>query len=118
MSRARAQGSEAEVIVEAVKGAAMVPVQMIQVSIKGLELISEVVKECRDYLVPDLQVSVELLWAVARGAEAIAAANVVLLESPGHRVELQNIITQAVEDASDLYAGIKIRNGCGAGLAS
>lgn len=107
MSRVRAQASEAQVIVEAVKHAAMVPVQMIQASAGGLELISEAVNECREYLVPDLQVSIELLWAVAKGAQAIAAANVVLLESPAHRAELRNIIVQAVEDAGDLFARIK-----------
>ena len=106
MARVRAQGAEVDVVIEAVKEAAMVPVQMIRASIEGLELISETVKECREYLVPDLQVSVELLLAVARGAEAIASANAVLLESPVHREELRNIICKAVETASDLCARI------------
>ena len=49
LSRVRAEGSEADVIVEAVKESAMAPVQIIQASIEGLELISETVKQCRKY---------------------------------------------------------------------
>jgi len=108
MSSLRAQDCEADVIVESVKEAAMVPVQIIHAAIQGLELVSESVGECRECLVPDLQVSGELLWAVARGAQAIASANIVLLESSAHRVELQNILTEALEDARDVYAKIKI----------
>ena len=65
------------------------------------------IKQCREYLVPDLLVSVELLGAVTRGAEAIAAANVALLESSAQRAELRNILSKAVEDARVLYARIK-----------
>jgi formiminotetrahydrofolate cyclodeaminase len=107
MSRVRAQGSEVDVIVEAVKEAVVAPVCIIQTSIEGLELISESVKQCREYLVPDLLVAVELLEAVARGAEAIATANVALLKSPTHRTEFLDIITRAVKDVSDLYAKVK-----------
>jgi len=110
MSSLRAQDSEADVIVEAVKEAAMVPVQIIHAAIQGLELVSESVGECRECLVPDLQVSGELLWAVARGAQAIASANIVLLESSAHRLELQNVLTKALEDARDVYA--KNQNQC------
>ncbi len=108
MSKVRAQGAEEDAIVEAVEEAAMVPLRMIRASIEGLELILESIQECRVYLVADLQVSIELLLAVAKGAEAIAEANVLLLESPASRAEFRNTLSQAVEDAKDLCARIKM----------
>jgi methenyltetrahydrofolate cyclohydrolase len=69
MARLRAHGFETDVTLEAVREAAMAPVQMIHAAIQGLKLISESVRECREYLVPDLQVSVELLSAGATRIE-------------------------------------------------
>ena len=108
MSRARRQEAGKDATVEAVKEAAMVPLQMIRAAIEGLELISETIQECRVYLVADLQVSVELLRAVAKGAEAIAESNVILLDSASSRADLRNILTQAVENANDVCARIKM----------
>ena len=108
MASLRAQKPEADVMMKAVKEATLVPVQIIHTAIQGMKLVSESARECRGYLVPDLQVSLELLWAAAKGAESIAAANVALLKSASRRAELHNAVTQSVQDARDHYVRIKI----------
>lgn len=107
MSSVRAQVSEADVIMAAVREAAVVPLQIIHAAAQGCSLISESSKECKRYLVPDLQVSCELLWAVARGAEAIALANVMLMESVSNRAELHATLIEAVKDTRDEYTKTK-----------
>ena len=107
MSSVRTQVSEAEVIMAAIREATLVPLQIIHSAAQGCSLISEISKECKRYLVPDLQVSCELLWAVARGAEAIALANVRLMESEANRAELHTMLVQAVKDARDQYTKTK-----------
>jgi methenyltetrahydrofolate cyclohydrolase len=103
MSNIRRHASEADVISEAVREASMVPLQMMRAAAHGLSLISESSTECKTYLVPDLQVSCELLLAVARGAETIAAANVILMESAANRTELRTLLIEARKDARGLY---------------
>jgi formiminotetrahydrofolate cyclodeaminase len=108
MSSMRSRVTPVDIVVEVVREAAMVPLQIIRGAIQGLSLISEGARECKKYLVPDLQVSCELLWAVARGAEAIAEANIMLLESEENRTELQIILTEAVESARELYEQTRV----------
>jgi len=107
MSSIRAHVSEADVIVAAVREAALVPLQIIHAAAQGCSLISDSSRECKTYLVPDLQVSCELLWSVARGAEAIASANVMLMESAANRTELHATLMEAVNDALDEYTKTK-----------
>jgi formiminotetrahydrofolate cyclodeaminase len=107
MSSIRARGSEVDVLLQAVQEAAMVPLQIIHAAAQGCRLISETSRECKSYLVPDLQVSCELLWAVGRGAEAIAKANVMLIESEKSRAELHTMLVEALEEARDSYTNTK-----------
>ncbi|MGO9572343.1 MAG: cyclodeaminase/cyclohydrolase family protein [Desulfomonilaceae bacterium] len=107
MSRVRAHVSEADVILAAVRDATLVPLQIIHAAAQGCSLISEISRECKTYLVPDLQVSCELLWAVARGAEAIASANVMLMESATNRTELHAMLIEAVKDTRDVHTKTK-----------
>jgi methenyltetrahydrofolate cyclohydrolase len=103
----RAQVHEAHVVMAAVRETALVPIQIIHAAAQGCSLISEISKECKTYLVPDLQVSCELLRAVAGGAEAIALANVMLMESASNRAELHAELMEAVKDARDEYTKTK-----------
>ena len=106
LSRVRAEKADAVAVFEAVREAVIAPARIISACAEGLGLISEIIKECRSYLVADLLVSVELLEAAAKGAEAIATANVLLLESTERRAELLNILTQAVDDVNYQYYSI------------
>ena len=107
MSSLRARVSEEDVVAAAVREAALVPLQIIQAAAQGCSLISESSKECKAYLVPDLQVSCELLWAVVKSAEAIATANVMLMESAANRMELHTMLIKAVKDARDVNTKTK-----------
>ncbi len=107
MSRARASVPDVDSAAGAVTEAAMVPLQIIHGAIQGLRLISETSKDCKKYLVPDLQVSCELLWAVARGTKAIALANVMLMEPESNRAELHAALTEAFEDTRNAHAETK-----------
>lgn len=106
MSKARAQESDVNVVAEAVTEAALVPSQIIGACAEGLELISETLEQCRKYLVSDILVCAELLFAVARGAKAIAAANVELLDPADRSAELLRILFEAIEHVDRLHGRI------------
>ncbi|MGO9568848.1 MAG: cyclodeaminase/cyclohydrolase family protein [Desulfomonilaceae bacterium] len=107
MASVRAHVSEAEVITEAVRGAALVPLQIIHAAAQGCSLISEISKRCKRYLVPDLQVACELLWPLARPPKAIALANVMLMETGSNRAELHATLIEAFKHARDVHTKTK-----------
>ena len=107
MSSTRARVTDVDVVAEAVRESTMAPLEIIRGAIQGLSLISESSKDCRKHLVPDLQVSCDLLWAVARGAKAIALANIMLLESASNRTALHAALIEAFEDARDVHVATK-----------